>query len=70
MSVSLNYIGLQVDILTDEEPLVVQYIYYDDGVEYWRKGVRGGVYVLDHVLGGLGFYGPENIDWENVWSIS
>lgn len=67
MSVSLNYIGLRVDVLTDDS--VVQYIYYDDGVEYWRKGVRDGIYVIDHVLGGLGFYGPENQDWENVWSI-
>jgi len=67
MSVSLNYIGLQVGVLTDEG--IVQYLEYTDGVEYWRKGVRDGKFVLDHVLGGLGFYGPENIDWENVWSI-
>lgn len=52
-----------------EELGPVQYIYYDDGVEYWRKGVRDGSYVIDHALTLTGFGGLENTDWENVWSI-
>jgi len=51
------------------EPSDIQYIYYDDGTEYWRKGVRGGAYVIDHALTLGGFEGDENINWENVWSI-
>ena len=48
----------------------IQYIYYDDGTAYWRKGVRDGIYVIDHTLNPIGFLGSEDIDWENVYSIS
>jgi hypothetical protein len=46
------------------------YLYYTDGIEIWRKGVRNGLYVIDHALTSIGFAGYENSDWENIWSIS
>lgn len=58
-------------IYTEEEPVVLpQYVYYDDGVDYWRKGVRNSTYVVDRVLTETGFSGDIDIDWENVFSIS
>jgi len=52
------------------EPTDVQYVYYDNGVAYWRKGVRNGAFVLDKTLTPIGFMGIEDIDWECVKSIS
>ena len=63
----LNHWSIYTGIVPE---VPVQYVYYDDGTEYWRKGVRDGVYVIDHALNSIGFLGTENIDWENVWSIS
>ena len=49
----------------------VQYIYYDDGTGFWRKGVRDGYFVLDKsLMPGGGFEGQEGINWINVWYIS
>jgi len=63
--------------LTDKESLelrgvtvlvnVATYVYYDDGVTYWRKGVRGGFYVLDVSFTDVtGFELAEDVGWENV----
>ena len=56
-------------IYTESDPSV-QYVYYDDGAYYWRKGVRNGAYIIDKALTLTGFAGIEDIDWENVWNIS
>jgi hypothetical protein len=45
---------------------VVQYITYDDGDDHYRKGVRGGTFVIDKTITVLGFSGVEDTDWENV----
>lgn len=50
---------------TTEEP-DVQYVYYDDGIALWRKGVRDGCFVWDKALTPVGFNGIEDTDWENV----
>jgi uncharacterized protein (TIGR02145 family) len=44
----------------------VQYVYYDDGIALWRKGVRDGCFVWDKALTPVGFNGIEDTDWENV----
>jgi hypothetical protein len=69
MSVSVNIPSYLCETLLEIPSVTPQYLYYDDGVDYWRKGVRSGVFVLDHVIGVLGFYGTEGIGWENVWSV-
>ena len=48
----------------------VQYIYYDDGTGFWRKGVRGNYFVYDKALTPMGFDGDEGIDWINVKILS
>jgi len=65
MSITLN-LPIYICSVYNETPPVVQYVYYDDGVDYWRKGVRDGYFVLDKVIGPLGFYGVEGVGWENV----
>jgi len=47
-----------------------QYIYYTDGTYYWRKGVRGYIFVIDKALTLNGFNGEEGTDWENVYNIN
>ena len=54
----------------DTPELPIQYVYYNDGTANWRKGVRDGVYVIDKALNPIGFSGMEDLDWENVYSIS
>jgi uncharacterized protein (TIGR02145 family) len=45
---------------------VGQYLLYSDGVVTWRKGARGGYFVLDKTLDATGFDGAEDVNWENV----
>lgn len=61
-----------VNEVQEETPdLPVEYIYYDEsGITLWRKGVRNGYWVLDKALTLTGFNGIEDIDWENVRSVS
>ncbi len=47
-----------------------EYVYYDDGITYWRKGVRNGHFVLDvSFTDETGFEGTEDVDWECVREI-
>ena len=48
----------------------MQYRTYTDGIDTFRDGVRDGSYVIDKVIGPLGFAGTEGVDWENIWSVS
>lgn len=41
---------------------------YTDGVDTFRNGSRGGVFVTDKTLTALGFSGAENTDWINLES--
>ncbi len=47
-----------------------QYRVYTDGVSTYRDGVRDGAYVIDKAITSTGFGGIENVDWENVRSIT
>ena len=69
MSATITYVFIECEV-TAEESGIPQYIYYDDGVTEWRKGVRGGIYVIDKALDYIGFEGEEDNNWENVYSIS
>jgi hypothetical protein len=46
----------------------MQYQEYTDGVDTFRDGVRNGKWVIDVVIGPLGFGvgAVENVDWENI----
>lgn len=46
----------------------MQYQIYTDGVEIFRDGVRNGAFVIDVVIGPLGFGvgAVEGVDWENL----
>ena len=63
MSVALTYPNLECEILSIG---IEQYIYYDDGVTEWRKGVRDGALVYDKAITALGFNGSEDTDWIEV----
>jgi len=47
-----------------------QYIYYTDGIAYYRKGVRDYSFIIDKTLTPTGFSGSENTDWENIYELS
>lgn len=44
-------------------------LFVDDSITY-RIGVRGNSWVKDRTLTATGFAGTENIDWENIETIS
>ena len=44
-------------------------LFVDDSITY-RIGVRGNAWVRDRTLTATGFAGTENIDWENIETIS
>lgn len=47
-----------------------QYVYYDDETYYYRKGIRGGYYIIDiRLTADPGWTGVEDTDWENVFKI-
>jgi hypothetical protein len=51
-------------------PLIPQYVYYDDDVTWYRKGVRDGYYVIDiRLTASPGWAGDENTDWKCLYSI-
>jgi hypothetical protein len=37
-----------------------------DGTVKYRKGVRGGAFIIDKGLTVTGFAGIENVDWINI----
>lgn len=47
-------------------PISTQYLYYIDGAITLRKGVRGGLFVVDKTLTSTGFSGSEGTDWTNL----
>lgn len=51
---------------TTTEGINPQYVYYDDGITEWRKGVRDGCFIWDRALTATSFDGIEDTDWENV----
>jgi hypothetical protein len=53
--------------VTDDEGEYFEFLEYGDDTSLWRRGVRGGKFVLDHSLTGL--WSTEGVDWENVKSI-
>lgn len=49
---------------------LVQYVYYDDGTTYYRKGVRAGYFVVDiRLTASPGWTGAENTDWKCLFSL-
>jgi hypothetical protein len=48
---------------------MAQYVYFDDGVTYIRKGARSYAFVVDMALTPLAFAGIQDIDWVNVKEI-
>ena len=57
-------------ILCQSGYAVPQYVYYDDGTAWYRKGVRGGYYVIDiRLTASPGWSGTIDTDWENVFSL-
>lgn len=59
-----------VGILCQSGYAVPQYVYYDDGTAWYRKGVRGGYYVIDiRLTASPGWSGTIDTDWENVFSL-
>lgn len=47
-----------------------QYRLFTDGGVIYRIGVRGNSFVRDRTLTATGFAGVENIDWENLETVS
>ena len=55
--------------------MAVQYVEYEDPLTgaVYRDGVRDGSWVLDVELThgvGLGFDGTENVDWQNIETVT
>jgi hypothetical protein len=55
--------------------MAVQYVIYTcpDTGKVYRDGVRSGNWVLDVEIThgvGLGFYGAEGVDWENIETVT
>ena len=48
----------------DEDIIIIN---IDNGVVGYRQVVRDSAYCIDQKLTSLGFYGVENIDWENIF---
>ena len=50
--------------------LLSQYVYYDDGTAYYRKGVRSGYFVVDiRLTASPGWAGTENTDWKCLFNL-
>lgn len=50
----------------EEEGEYFEFVEYGDDTSLWRRGVRGGKFVLDHSL--TGSWATES-DWENVKTV-
>ena len=49
---------------------IPQYVYYDDGTAWYRKGVRDGYYVIDiRLTASPGWSGTKNTDWKCLFSL-
>lgn len=49
---------------------IPQYVYYTDSTAWYRKGVRGGYYVIDiRLTASPGWDGDEDTDWKCLYSI-
>jgi hypothetical protein len=54
----------------NETGIDLQYpITYTCGTTIFRKGKRGGAFVIDMTLTPIGFSGDEYIDWINIKSV-
>ena len=49
---------------------MANFVTYTDGIDTYRDGVRGGAYVIDKALTATGFAGVEDLDWENIYTLS
>lgn len=58
---------LDIVVLGTDETSIIRTI--DSSPDGYRDQVRGGSYMIDIELGGDGFDGPENTDWENIIEI-
>jgi len=50
-------------------PPTDQYVYYTDGIDLLRKGVRDSEFVVDAALTATGFDGVEDTDWTNIKAV-
>ena len=55
--------------------MATQYVKYEDPItgDVYRDGVRDGNWVLDKEIthgAGAGFDGTENVDWENIETVT
>jgi hypothetical protein len=65
-----NFYQYRGDLVSENYLVNTNYVLYDDGVTNYRKGVRNGIFVLDVELYPMGFADPENVGWNNMWSLS
>lgn len=50
--------------------IIAQYVYYTDGINIVRKGVRSDSFVVDITLDEIGFNGTEGVNWINIKTVS